>query len=96
MVIVLSVDSVSSTLSAAESIYRERCVQVQAHGSDEMEEEENCVFFLPHNPRSEVIESPVFVFMKGTGWCGRGADHYEPVIASPSQIISQEKVAFVL
>ena len=28
MVIVLFVDSVSSTLSAAESIYRERCVQV--------------------------------------------------------------------
>lgn len=69
---------------------------MQAHGSDEMVEEENCVFFLPHKPRSEVIESPVFLFMKGTGWCGRGADHYEPFIASPSQIISQEKVAFVL
>ncbi|KAF2536850.1 hypothetical protein F2Q68_00022848 [Brassica cretica] len=69
---------------------------VQAHGSDGMVEEENCVFFLPHKPRSEVIESPVFLFMKGTGWCGGGADHYEPLIASPSQIISQEKVAFVL
>ncbi|KAH0860971.1 hypothetical protein HID58_089232 [Brassica napus] len=67
---------------------------VQAHGSDGMVEEENCVFFLPHKPRSEVIESPVFLFMKGTGWCGGGADHYEPLIASPSQIISQEKVAF--
>ncbi|CAN6865352.1 unnamed protein product [Brassica oleracea] len=64
---------------------------VQAHGSDGMVEEENCVFFLPHKPRSEVIESPVFLFMKGTGWCGGGADHYEPLIASPSQIISQEK-----
>ncbi|KAL0648037.1 hypothetical protein Bca4012_046328 [Brassica carinata] len=69
---------------------------VQAHGSDGMVEEENCVFFLPHKPRSEVIASPVFLFMKGTGWCGGGADHYEPLIASPSQIISQEKVAFVL
>ncbi|CAH8389942.1 unnamed protein product [Eruca vesicaria subsp. sativa] len=69
---------------------------VQAHGSDGMVEEENCVFFLPHKPRSEVIESPVFLFMKGTGWCGGGADHYEPLIASPSQMISQEKVAFVL
>ena len=71
-------------------------IKVQAHGSDGMVEEENCVFFLPHKPRSEVIESPVFLFMKGTGWCGGGADHYEPLIASPSQIISQEKVAFVL
>ena len=32
-----------------------------------MVEEENCVFFLPHKPRSEVIESPLFLFMKGTG-----------------------------
>ncbi|KAF8050929.1 hypothetical protein N665_1854s0012 [Sinapis alba] len=69
---------------------------VQAHGSDAMVEEENCVFFLPHKPRSEVIESPVFLFMKGTGWCGGGADHYEPLIASPSQMISHEKVALVL
>ncbi|KAJ0243402.1 hypothetical protein HA466_0194600 [Hirschfeldia incana] len=69
---------------------------VQAHGSDGMVEEENCVFFLPHKPRSEVIESPVFLFMKGTGWCGGGADHYEPLIASPSPMISHEKVALVL
>ncbi|KAL0672634.1 hypothetical protein Bca4012_000614 [Brassica carinata] len=39
---------------------------VQAHGADGMVEEENCVFFLPHKPRSEVIESPLFLFMKGT------------------------------
>lgn len=32
-----------------------------------MVEEENCVFFLPHKPRSEVVEVPVFLFMKGTG-----------------------------
>ncbi|CAN8299525.1 unnamed protein product [Cochlearia groenlandica] len=69
---------------------------VQAHGSDGMVEEENCVFFLPHKPRSEVIESPVFLFMKGTGWCGGGADHYEPLIANPSPMISHEKVALVL
>uniref|UniRef100_A0A1J3GBI0 OTU domain-containing protein n=1 Tax=Noccaea caerulescens TaxID=107243 RepID=A0A1J3GBI0_NOCCA len=69
---------------------------VQAHGSDGMVEEENCVFFLPHKPRSEVIEFPVFLFMKGTGWCGGGADHYEPLIANPSPMISHEKVALVL
>ncbi|KAL0709437.1 hypothetical protein Bca4012_016415 [Brassica carinata] len=69
---------------------------VQAHGSDGMVDEENCVFFLPHKPRSEIIESPLFLFMKGTGWCGGGADHYEPLIAKPSPVISHEKVALVL
>ncbi|KAL9406886.1 hypothetical protein Peur_003858 [Populus x canadensis] len=69
---------------------------VQAHGSDGMVEEENCVFFLPHRPRSEICEPPFFLFMKGTGWCGAGADHYEPLIAHPSSHLSQEKVAVVL
>nr|GMD77549.1 Pleckstriny-like domain family A member [Ipomoea batatas] len=68
---------------------------VQAHGSDAMVDEDNCVFFLPHSPRSEICESPFFLFMKGTGWCGAGADHYEPLIAHPSPF-SQEKVALVL
>lgn len=31
-----------------------------------------------------------------TGWCGAGADHYEPLIAHPSAFVSQEKVAVVL
>ncbi|KAK0574402.1 hypothetical protein LWI29_023019 [Acer saccharum] len=69
---------------------------VQAHGSDAMVDEENCVFFLPHRPRSEICEPPIFLFMKGTGWCGAGADHYEPLIAHPSSIVSHEKVALVL
>lgn len=69
---------------------------VQAHGSDAMVDDENCVFFLPHRPRSEICEPPFFLFMKGTGWCGAGADHYEPLIASPSPYVSQEKVALVL
>lgn len=69
---------------------------VQAHGSDAMVDEENCVFFLPHRPRSEICGPPFFLFMKGTGWCAGGADHYEPVVAHPSSLISQEKVAMVL
>lgn len=69
---------------------------VQAHGSDAMVDEENCVFFLPHRPRSKICEPPFFLFMKGTGWCGAGADHYEPLIAQPSSVVSQEKVALVL
>ncbi|OIT21934.1 PREDICTED: uncharacterized protein LOC109218236 [Nicotiana attenuata] len=69
---------------------------VQAHGSDAMVDDENCVFFLPHRPRSEICEPPFFLFMKGTGWCGAGADHYEPLIASPSPYVLQEKVALVL
>ncbi|XP_059656623.1 uncharacterized protein LOC132303406 [Cornus florida] len=69
---------------------------VQAHGSDAMVDEENCVFFLPHRPRSEICEPPFFLFMKGTGWCGAGADHYEPLIAHPSSLVSPEKVALVL
>ncbi|KAM2541523.1 hypothetical protein TB2_021079 [Malus domestica] len=69
---------------------------VQAHGLDAMVDEENCVFFLPHRPRSQICELPFFLFMKGTGWCGAGADHYEPLIAHPLSLISQEKVAVVL
>ncbi|OWM89790.1 uncharacterized protein LOC116199633 [Punica granatum] len=69
---------------------------VQAHGSDAMVDEENCLFFLPHRPRAEICEPPFFLFMKGTGWCGAGADHYEPLIAHPSSLVSPEKVAAVL
>ncbi|XP_021845921.1 uncharacterized protein [Spinacia oleracea] len=69
---------------------------VQAHGSDAMVDEDNCVFFLPHRPRGEITEPPLFLFMKGTSWCGAGADHYEPLIAHPSSPVSQEKVGFVL
>ncbi|KAM7277206.1 hypothetical protein ACFE04_019072 [Oxalis oulophora] len=69
---------------------------VQAHGSDAMVDEENCVFFLPHKPRSEICGPPFFLLMKGTGWCGAGGDHYEPLIADPCSIVSHEKVAVVL
>ncbi|KAK9074614.1 hypothetical protein SSX86_007212 [Deinandra increscens subsp. villosa] len=69
---------------------------LQAHGSDAMVDEDNCVFFLPHRPRSEICGPPFFLFMKGTGWCGAGADHYEPLIAHSSSVISHEKVALVL
>lgn len=31
-----------------------------------------------------------------TGWCGAGADHYEPLIANPLPLISQDKAAVVL
>lgn len=69
---------------------------VQAHGSDAMVDEENCVFFLPHRPRHQICDPPFFLFMKGTGWCGAGGDHYEPLIAHPSALLNQEKVALVL
>lgn len=32
-----------------------------------MVDEDNCVFFLPHRPRSEIHGIPLFLFMKGTG-----------------------------
>ncbi|CAK9171928.1 unnamed protein product [Ilex paraguariensis] len=73
--------------------FKRQIFVVQAHGSDAMVDEENCVFFLPHSPRSQICGSPFFLFMKGTGWCGAGADHYEPLIAQTSSLISQEKVA---
>ncbi|PWA86705.1 hypothetical protein CTI12_AA138300 [Artemisia annua] len=69
---------------------------VQAHGSDAMVDEDNCVFFLPHRPRSEICGPPFFLFMKGTAWCGAGGDHYEPLIAHSSSVVSHEKVALVL
>ncbi|XP_075504686.1 uncharacterized protein LOC142542120 [Primulina tabacum] len=76
--------------------YKREIFVVQAHGSDAMVDEENCVFFLPHHPRSEICEPPLFLFMKGTGWCGAGADHYEPLIAQRLVAASQEKVTLVL
>ncbi|RWW69812.1 hypothetical protein BHE74_00022567 [Ensete ventricosum] len=36
------------------------------------------------------------VYMCVTGWCGAGADHYEPLIANPLPLISQDKAAVVL
>ncbi|KAK3443375.1 hypothetical protein EUGRSUZ_B03525 [Eucalyptus grandis] len=69
---------------------------VQAHGSDAMVDEDSCIFFLPHRPRSQIRGPPLFLFMKGTGWCGAGADHYEPLIAHPASLVSPEKVAAVL
>ncbi|XP_072950203.1 uncharacterized protein [Typha angustifolia] len=62
---------------------------VQAHGSDAMADEDNCVFFLPHRPRGQICEIPIFLFMKG--WCGAGADHYEPLVATPIPFTSSEK-----
>ncbi|KAK4763137.1 hypothetical protein SAY86_008905 [Trapa natans] len=77
--------------------FKRQIFVVQVHGSDAMVDEENCVFFLPHNPRSEICDPPVFLLMKGTGWNGSGADHYEPLMAhSSSSFVSPEKVAVVL
>lgn len=36
------------------------------------------------------------IYMCVTGWCGAGADHYEPLIANPLPLISQDKAAVVL
>ncbi|KAJ0988798.1 hypothetical protein J5N97_007154 [Dioscorea zingiberensis] len=76
--------------------FKRQVYVVQAHGADAMVEEEHCVFFLPHNPRGHICEPPIFLFMKGTGWCGAGADHYEPLLATPILPTSQEKAAVVL
>ncbi|XP_062191010.1 uncharacterized protein LOC133894846 [Phragmites australis] len=69
---------------------------VQAHGADAMVDEDNCVFFLPHRPRGEICEPPIFLFMKGTAWCGAGADHYEPLVATVLQHVTPDKAAVVL
>ncbi|KAK3160074.1 hypothetical protein QOZ80_1BG0054900 [Eleusine coracana subsp. coracana] len=69
---------------------------VQAHGTDAMVDEDNCVFFLPHRPRGEICEPPIFLFMKGTAWCGAGADHYEPLIATVLHHVTPDKAALTL
>ncbi|CAA6664037.1 unnamed protein product [Spirodela intermedia] len=74
----------------------EGLLTVQAHGLDAMVDEDNCIFFLPHHPRGQMNEAPFFLFMKGTGWCGAGADHYEPLISHPAPLVPQEKAAFIL
>ncbi|XP_020246174.1 uncharacterized protein LOC109824065 [Asparagus officinalis] len=49
------------------SEFKREVYVVQAHGSDAMVDEENCVFFLPHRPRGQICGPPIFLFMKGTG-----------------------------
>ncbi|CAM0878771.1 unnamed protein product [Alopecurus aequalis] len=73
-----------------------REVFVQAHGVDAMVDEDNCVFFLPHRPRGEICDAPIFLFMKGTAWCGAGADHYEPLVATVLEDVTPDKAAVVL
>ncbi|KAI5004839.1 hypothetical protein ZWY2020_032082 [Hordeum vulgare] len=63
---------------------------VQAHGTDAMVDEDNCVFFLPHLPRGEICDVPIFLFMKGTAWCGAGADHSEPLMYRPPACYSRQ------
>ncbi|KAH7439732.1 hypothetical protein KP509_04G073900 [Ceratopteris richardii] len=78
------------------SEYQREVFVVQAHGSDAMVDADHCIFFLSHRPRGEILHNPMFLFMKGTGWCGSGADHYEPLIAQSAPSLSQEKAALVL
>jgi hypothetical protein len=80
------------------SEYEREIFVVQAHGTDAMVESSNCLFFLPHrpSPQAQIRHPPVFLFMKGTGWCSAGADHYEPIIANPASHLPQEKAAIVL
>ncbi|KAJ7540195.1 hypothetical protein O6H91_10G004900 [Diphasiastrum complanatum] len=76
--------------------YEREIFVVQAHGADGMIEGDNCLFFLPHCPRTMINHLPIFLFMKGTGWCGAGADHYEPIIARTAPTLSRDKAAISL
>ncbi|CAK9228295.1 unnamed protein product [Sphagnum troendelagicum] len=80
------------------SEYEREIFVVQAHGTDAMVDSSNCLFFLPHRPSQQVqvCHPPVFLFMKGTGWCSAGADHYEPIMAYSASHLPQETAAFVL
>lgn len=42
-------------------------MKVQVHGSDAGLGEDATLFFLPHQPHGEILESPLFLFMRGTG-----------------------------
>lgn len=44
-------------------------MKVQVHGSDDdaSDAEGGALFFLPHKPRGQILGSPVFLLMKGTG-----------------------------
>ena len=56
--------------------------QVQAHGEDAGTDA--ALFFLPHAPLggTPATAPPLFLLMKGCGWTGAGADHFEPLIAA--------------
>lgn len=57
-------------------------LQVQAHGEDAGISA--ALFFLPHAPLGGAAATapPLFLLMKGCGWTGAGADHFEPLIAT--------------
>lgn len=59
--------------------------QVQAHGEDAGSGAGCELFFLPHRPLRGANAAgipPLFLLMKGCGWSGAGADHFEPLICS--------------
>ena len=58
--------------------------QVQAHGEDAGSGAGCELFFLPHRPLggAAALGTPLFLLMKGCGWTGAGADHFEPLICS--------------
>lgn len=80
--------------------YNREVYVMQAHGGDAMVDEESCLFFLPHWPCGGPGSSPhppLFLFMKGTGWCGAGGDHYDPVAVRPRAAhMAGEKAAICL
>ena len=75
---------------------------MQAHGSDADSGADGALFFLPHRPRQRVglkrkpAHEPLFLLMKGSGWCGAGGDHYEPLVAQRKVLTEGEKAAYVI
>lgn len=65
----------------ADELAREIII-VQAHGAEL--QEGGALFFLPHCPRQrpEVVQAPLFLLMRGTGWAAAGADHFEPLLCT--------------
>lgn len=52
------------------------------------------VIFL--NDVLALLKNSAIMCLSISGWCGAGADHYEPLFAHPLPFISQEKAAVVL
>ncbi|XP_002960998.2 uncharacterized protein LOC9641487 [Selaginella moellendorffii] len=84
-------------IQALASEFQRQLFVVQVHGKDgSAENSEGLIFFLPHSPRQEISHPPVFLLMRGTGWCGAGGDHYEPILAKLLPVVSKEKAAYIL
>ncbi|KAF8031065.1 hypothetical protein BT93_D0298 [Corymbia citriodora subsp. variegata] len=57
-----------------------------------MMDEDSCIFFHPHHPRSQSRDPPLFLFMKGTGGVALGLITTNPSLLMAASLAFPEKL----